>query len=222
MTVLILMTDLQQVEARYRSVEFLLPLLTEGVRAWFEKVPEHLMDWDEHRLEPYVTDTVRLMRIRLWEVFDDTIRMNKDQIKAVLIYDGICSKPIFYAALADPHRAAYMLRAPIDYRTRLKDLHTRGLGRLQEILAAPLVSSRGTFDPKTAAVILEAIKFLDIRTHGNPVQRIESKSVNVNIEKQEPELPKSLEELEARIAELRKELASQNQRMIDVTPKEGS
>ena len=75
---------------------------------------------------------------------------------------------------------------------------------------------------KTAAVILEAIKFLDIRTHGNPVQRIESKSVNVNIEKQEPELPKSLEELEARIAELRKELASQNQRMIDVTPKEES
>jgi hypothetical protein len=72
---------------------------------------------------------------------------------------------------------------------------------ITEILDQPCVDSEGKFDTPLATLKLRALKQLEDRLQGTPIQRSETKELRVNIGQD-----MSITEINRRIAELDKEL----------------
>ena len=134
-----------------------------------------------------ITPTLRQVKIGFWTEYRRTIVEHRNTITIAAVIDGVCSYEYFYREIANREEMlAWLFHAPTDFDRAAEEALSFGIERLRdEILTAPLYAvapdgSRGAFNKDNAAVVLNAIKFLDARVKGSPLQRIEQKSLHVH------------------------------------------
>lgn len=200
-------------------------LMPDVFREALEKVPEDIMTLEECKLEKDINPTKTLTRVKhaFWAEYDRCAAIQKPMV-LMNIYKGVCVKSYFYGILTDPKITAWIMKPPPEYWTTLQAAHQEGLERMFEILRAPMFTA-GKLDTKVAEVVLKAFQIIDVRVKGVPIQRVEQKNLNINVDATKdvnPVDPSSLtpEQMKQRIEFLQAKLIPQSnpQEVIDVEP----
>lgn len=172
----------------------------------------HLLEMDEHELKEKVKPSFTLSRIRMsfWNEYEKANQQNRKMHLAKIIA-GICTETVFKKKLLSDHaRLAYVLVPPKDYVITTKEALDAGLDNLRKIVTANVVDDEGNLIAKSADVVLKAIALLDMRVKGAVVQRIDQRSLNVNVNKdvtpQDSRPPQTLEELERQLEAVKHKL----------------
>ena len=113
--------------------------------------------------------------------FTDAINKVKDipgtKIHPPELYKNACNRSNFYNfVIKNPYRLAWLIR-PLEDETQIKSGFYLGLKKAMEILQLPV-------DAKTAPVILKTLEFFTNRHLGPVIQRIEQKSMNLNVSRE--------------------------------------
>lgn len=162
----------------------------------FER-PE-LFSMDDDELEKLAKPAITLERLRIsfWHEYHRAQEQGRKMTSAG-IYAGVCLQQYFsMTVMQKPLAFAWLLRPPASYAIAMEEALVQAIKRVREVLNMPLNGSA-----KNAAIFLKAMEMLDARLNGAAVQRIESKSVSVQINKSDKALP-SPSEIEAKIRAL--------------------
>lgn len=133
-----------------------------------------------------ITPTLSQIKLRFWQEYTRTIDQGRKTIELHTILEGVCSKQYFFSYVV--HREemfAWLFHPPTNFETAAEESLNYGLPKIREMLDAPLFKklqdgSKGDFIPANAAAVLQAVKFLDARVKGSPLQRIEQKSLHLH------------------------------------------
>lgn len=181
--------------------------LPPGFRRTLDQMP--LSDWDDEakEREAYMSCTPidRRLRKALWAEY----ALSKSRVEPMnfaAMCEGICSPGYFYSAAVRPVKVYFYLCPPKDYLSEMKDLQDLGLVRLREMINLDFVQKDGKLDPKVMKLVLQAIAMVDMRVNGSPTQKIEqtnrNANLNVSLTGQLTQQPQTMEEIEARLAEV--------------------
>lgn len=173
----------------FTTTEAALSMVPETLQKPYKNIPEEYHDMTDEQLENVVrpSQVDRLLKIKFWKEIDRITKEQRETIKVMNVYDGVCSRAYFYNNfLKDEGRVAYFYRKPITYEDMANELIEYGLQRLRnEVLPARIIfEDSGHIDSKGVKVLLELIQYLDLRTKGSVVQKhqVESKSMHVNVD----------------------------------------
>ena len=86
------------------------------------------------------------------------------------------------------------------------------------MLRAPLFNDKGEFYKENAAVVLNAVKFLDARVKGSPLQRIEQKNMSLHVHKNQGSV--SREDLDKELELLRAQLQGNSTPLLVSAPED--
>lgn len=169
----------------------LINVVTPVVLECIRKIPDEyfgLSDWDladkiyEGRPAKRMATMTLENRIRLafWREYVVAINSGK-RMRMLEVYRGICGNDHFYHTMNRPLCAAWILNPPPEESIVLEESYQHALTRVREILDLPLYDKMGFASPAVAGQILRAAEFLGNRLHGAPTQKIESKTLRVNV-----------------------------------------
>lgn len=134
-----------------------------------------LMDESELEKNFSVSEIDFILRKRITEVLDEARKSPETKrIPHTKLYNGICTLQNFYGrVIKNPHRLVWLLK-PLRDDDIIKAGYYASVKRAMEIIAMPL-------DSKSASSILKALEFFANRHLGPVIQRIEQKSMNMNV-----------------------------------------
>lgn len=209
----------------------LVDMVTAKLREKIEALPIGLLDKPEHEIileirktspdwTPSATDFG--IRLKFWREYTYALQ-NNIQMRMPNIYNGVCAEQNFFKLIHDQRRLAYML---CEFQEELEK-RKLGLSLLWNEMIK-LINKEikydlktGLPDSKTMGQKLDLFKFLYAYQHGQPIQKIqqETKNLNYNIESTSATPPTDMAQIDARIAELRaKELAINSQEVTTLLP----
>lgn len=215
-------TDVQKIDAvefdiedtlNPRSVVSLtsdIPSFQLALKKLLTEKPE-LLDLDYQEISQKANPTFTLCRLRLsfWNEYENAIQNNR-KMHIAKVMAGVCTENVFRKkVLADHIKLAFLLSPPKDYVITIKESLDAGLDNLRAIVSAKVLNEDGTLDTKAADVVLKAIALLDMRVKGAVVQRIDQRSLNVNVNRDvtpASDKPQSLEELERELERVKQKL----------------
>jgi hypothetical protein len=194
-------------------VNLLPPVVREHFKTAYRKSPE-LFHMDESTLKKrfkdhaYIpTPTDNRLRLRFWEEYDWACAQGSKMVVDNII-GGICGRTLFYQTfLMSTTKIAWLLCPPANYLTYAQEALHYGLDQLREVLEIPHMDSKGRPNTKLLELKAKITFMLDQRVHGAVVQRIEQKSMNLNIGMSDYSAGKAVtqmtqEQLEVRMKEL--------------------
>ena len=200
--------------------------IREAILEAYKKRPD-LFSMDERTLtrtlkeEGYPpTDTDRQLRCSFWNEYDRAQDDNR-MMDSGALYRGICLEQYLYEYLKHARKVAWLVCYPSNREALLDDGHRIGLQRMLEILEVPLFDSKGAFNSKVAELQAKVFLMLDQRKHGAFTQKVENRSLNLNLSATEKSIGKfselnSMEEIEKRLADLRK----RDRKAIEIKPED--
>lgn len=184
------------------------PRIHEAILRLMIEEPE-LLSLDEGSLHKLVHPTVGMQRIRFsfWAEYENCASRGRPMKQAQII-GGILTEQNFKESfLANNKKVAYMLCPPTNYVVQVKEALQAGFETVRQIVSAKVIDEDGFLIPRAADVVLKAVALLDIRVKGSIVQRIDQRTLNMNMEAPpQIQIPESLDDLERQIAEVRKKL----------------
>lgn len=160
-----------------------------------------------------ITPTLRRLKMSLWNQYHITVSQDAKYISPTAVCEHICSTVFWDVYVVRREEVlAWMFHAPTSFDIKAEEALDYGIDRLrEEILTAPLYAtnpdgSRGAFNKDNASVVLNAIKFLDARVKGSPLQRIEQKSLHLHKNADNMQKGVSREEMHQELESLRQRL----------------
>lgn len=194
-------------------MQSILDLLPEPLASAYPQLPNELTNQSEVTLKTLLNpnNQMEAIRTRIWILVKsraasrDTARIDLSEIAT-----GIA--PISYVemVLAQQYMVAWCGCPTIDYDTRVESLLNKAYDKLQRILDFPLTDANGEVNTKSANLVIQVAKMLDLRSKGSYIERIEQKTFQVNTTATEArELFRknadlSLDEIESKIKSLEK------------------
>lgn len=161
-------------------------------------------------LAPNATDN--RLRLAFWLEYDKVQQQVQKSMQMTNVFGGVCSAHFFYAKyLAVPSRIAWLLCPPVHYLIKMEEALDFGIDRLRDILSKnPDDFKKDSDKNKFMELQTKIILMLDIRVKGAVVQRIEQKSMNLNISTTDTSVARaavdnSMEKLQRRLKELKTE-----------------
>lgn len=148
------------------------------------------------------------LKIAFWEEYDLCQRHEADRMDLTRCLGGLVTVSRFRNILASqPHFLAWLLKPPASYTIVLKEIHELSLKNQLEIMKMPIINADGKPNVKLIEAQHRIFQHTDIRLKGSFIQRIEQKSLNVNLEGKAPPIknnkPLTLDEIESQIAALK-------------------
>lgn len=136
-----------------------------------------LKNEDELRDELHPTRTVFAVKRQLWRVGLAALDAGEDSLPVVRIFDNICTKQMFYEHLMqNPLCLAWLFTPPSDVSTLVEEAFLFGLSKIRnEILTLPI-------NEKTAPIVFKAFQYFADRHLGAVTQKVETKSLHVNVD----------------------------------------
>jgi len=134
--------------------------------------PEVLIK-NEIELEQFFTPNPNdyFIRKRIWE-----LKTKGDPIKVHEVYEGICNAPSFYDKMDNKYRVCWLLTPMSSFQDMYEESFYFLFKKLKtELLNLPV-------NEKTAGHLIKALDMFANRAIGPVVQRIEQKSMNVNVD----------------------------------------
>jgi len=144
------------------------------LREAISTVDVKVMLQDEQTLRVSASADARLNRIRLafWAEYEEAQAMVRNvDFYQVTRKTGITATFCKQLITRNQYTLAYVLHQPVEYSQFLEEALSAGLGRLREILDAPMKNPSGDIDHKMAELILKATAFIDLRVHGGIVEK---------------------------------------------------
>jgi hypothetical protein len=103
------------------------------------------------------------------------------------------------SVMRDIYRFAFVVTPLVEAKVIYSAVLDQGMSRLEEIVNIPFYDNKGKFDPRAASIVLKAIDMLDVKLNGPKVQRVDVRSVNVNVN--EDDYKKRVEELKRELGQ---------------------
>lgn len=171
-----------------RSVLNLLPTMFQAQLIEAQRKAPDLFGLDEktlmhelgsRRMKPTPTDN--RLRIAFWLEYDRAQAAQR-KMNLGMVYLGVCSRQTFSVNYARyPEKIAWMLTPPVSYETKMSEALDFGIDRLRQILDEEIILPTGLVNMKLAELQTKIIFMLDQRLKGAVIQRIEQRSMNVNL-----------------------------------------
>ena len=153
------------------------------------------------------------LRLSFWEEYE---RCFEKQLEMTIanITDGICSIQWFKNhILPDKLRLMFVITQPSKTKSRMRYAHHLSMLEMLKVLKMKeqVNTKTGLIDTKLMDIKFKIFEYLDQRIHGSLIQRVEQKSLNMNVNTTMEELskPQTPEEIDFRIEQLEKELMPQ-------------
>lgn len=191
----------------------LINLLPQEIQDRALKLPIEFFELDPKELESVAFKAVsktlyRKLRIAFWEEYETTQRTKADKIDMDAAFRKSCSPGFFKSkVLANDARLAWLLTPPSEYEISLKEISSLGLERMKEALEIPI--DQDNPNTKLIEAQLKIFQHADMRIKGAIIQRVEQRSLNMNLNANaSPEIVNraekvskmSMEEIEAEIS----------------------
>lgn len=210
-----------------RSVINLVPdTLAEVIR----RIPSDLLELSEEALKDRYRPSQVFNQIRLsfWKEYDRVQMHGLNQMVMSNVYAGVCTHQYFYQKVVRSREAmCWILCPPTDYMLLMEESLMFGIDRLREILELPLyedIYAKGDdgelevvgkkINTSVGNLILKTVALLDNRVKGAVVQRLETKSLNMNVEASAKDAKSMLKVLETQnMEELNKRLTDLRRRV---------
>lgn len=193
--------------------------MSEKLQAKVHEIPDDIRTMPITELEDRnsITVVMRQIKVSLWKNYRRALDENRNKIEMSEVYKFICARSYFYEYMVDREEIfAWLLHPPQDYEAAVEEALAFGVERVREMLTAPLFhekedGTKGQFNKDNAAVVLNAVKFLDARVKGTPLQRIKNENTNLNLHMHKHEATKGVtkEDLEQELLELQARLSGQ-------------
>lgn len=169
----------------------LFNLLTPALVARVSRIPDEYFGLSESELAAKIHEnkpTKRIqgmslenrVRLAFWREYVAAINSG-EKMRPQHIWRGVTSCEYFYLMMDRPLQAAWILNPPPEESLILEESYAYALQKVREILDMPLYKVTGEADAPVAGQILRAAEFLGNRLHGAPTQKIESKTLRVNV-----------------------------------------
>jgi hypothetical protein len=189
----------------------LLNFVADAVREAVLRLPEEYLIMTENQLkkEAKPTRTDYALRVSFWREFDKIFwRDGKRKIVSLHVYAGICTDTYFYDRfLKNPRKVAWLVRPQQTYAKEMEAILARVTERLWEIVDIPIRDRKGNVSSRNADILLRAAQMIENRVKGMAIQRIEEKSLRLNVTaKPGPQTIETVEAMEAKIRVLEAEL----------------
>lgn len=196
-----------------------LRLAPEVIQRRMLEIPEDVRYLDEPQLRKQIrpTATDNQLRISFWLEYDRCQREMDKQMQMTAIIRGIISEDYFYNVyIKNLTRLAWILIPPKSYTVKLSEMLELGLDQLRETLELPHIESNGKVNTKLLELKLKITAMMDMRMNGAIAQKvqIEQKNMNMNLHLRNSadEISgliesKNMEELDRKLADLRKKEA---------------
>jgi hypothetical protein len=197
--------------------------LTGTFRKAAEEIPPEMWALDfgiiEERANP--TPALRVMRRKFWMKYTHVLNQGTGVILPADVYGRIASRQNFWSdVLTKPHRLLYLLTPKATYDEVAEEALDFGIERIRkDILTAPVYSDEGKFNAQNATVILQAVRMLDSRVMGSPLQRIQQHNVHETRQVGSSGTVVTREQLDQELQMIREKLGAAPMLAIDVTPK---
>jgi hypothetical protein len=181
-------------------------------------IPDSTFEMSERDLRKIVEPTLECERIRVafWREYDKACEAKKN-MNLSNVYSGICTQSWFLRHYTkDPFRLAYILIPPIDYEVSMIEALNTSIEQMREILAISNIDEKGKPNTKLMDTKVKIYESLLDRVKGAVPNRIESRNLNLNVEKKADETApklKSMKEIDERLKLLE---AQANGEIIDV------
>lgn len=185
--------------------DLILSLIMGEFKRAATELPQEFAEMSQKDLETIrkPTEIDHYLRNRLWDLIGKAQNGLIHQIQQVDIYAGICTETNWTQRVCkSPQRVAWLLMPPQDDMDRMKAGLAIGLTNLIDFIANPI-------NKETAGAFIKAISILLDRVHGPVVQRLDTRNLNVNVDKKEHSAA-SVESL--------KQLKEKIESAVDVTP----
>lgn len=167
------------------SAKSLYELLTPAMQNAINRLPSQLTSLDPDTLlkEARPTLVIRRLKSKLWSEYSKCLAQGDARIGAIKIYDGICTRQYFYKNVLEvPRIFAWIISPVASEDAAAREALEFGLERLRnEVLTADLMGDDGRLDTDAARIVISVVKFLEAKIHGNPLQRIEQKSLHAHV-----------------------------------------
>lgn len=161
-----------------RSLYNIVPM---WMRDAIDRIDPRILLYGDVRLREISNADSKLNRIRLafWSEYEEAQAMVKNiDFWQITRKTGITATFAKSMITQSQYTLAYVLNQPVEYSQFLEEALNAGLGRLREILDAPIVDAdTGKIDPRMAELMLKATAFIDLRVNGG----ITEKRVNMNL-----------------------------------------
>lgn len=203
------------------SPRSLVSMVSSKFREKIESLPNELIDRPEHEILSEIRKHIPEwtpseldfgIRLNFWREYTYA-QQNNYQMRVSDIHKGVCSDRYFFKAMEDKFRLAYILcEFPDEAQKRKLGLSLLWNEMLKIIkMEVPINQRTGAPDSKILSIKTDLFKFLYAYQHGQPVQKIqqETKNLNYNIESQAT-LPASMEDIDKKI----KALEAQTQNVL--------
>ena len=190
----------------------LINLVTDRLRELMRQLPPALLAMSEKDLKKKLDPTWLHDQLRLafWDEYFLTIDNNERKMRPAAIYAQCCSKEGFYNQIENPLFLAYLTKPPAGYMLKMRSLLDMAMERLREVLSLDLTNPNGTVNTKLIAEIVKIAALADNRVKGAVTQKIQidgtQKNLNVNINQQGYEPPKTHQDLEKELRDIEKEI----------------
>lgn len=189
--------------------------LGEALLAASQSHPE-LFQMDERTLYKSLRDlnmqptpTDNRLRLAFWNEYDRAQATHRP-MEMVSVFAGVCHKSYFFGRyITRPEKLAWLVCPPASYEVVATEALSYGLEQMREILSLPIKDAQGRVNVKLGELQAKIVVMLDQRLKGGFTQRLESKSMQLNISTSDSQVAKaaaqgSMEEIERRIKELEK------------------
>lgn len=196
----------------------LYDLVPEAVKRAIHRFGESCLARDEKQIEETFSPTPLVNRIKVsfWKEFDQAKREGRKMKTANIVFK-ICSSNYFRDfVLHRPDTVAWLLVPPTEYMVELESMMDLAARRLREIISIPLTKTlkngQEVTDLDAASLVLKAVKQLEDRVRGAPLQRQEQKQVQLRYEQQEQI---GLQDVESKVKELEDKLKGSRLSILD-------
>ena len=187
-----------------------IPTVARAIERIKQEVPD-LLTLDEGTFKEKLRPTLTLNRIRMsfWQEYENAVQTGR-KIRLAQMIGGICTEYYFQEKVQPSNeKMAYILCPPTNYTVQVKEALQAGMETLREIVSAKVIDDDGFLIPRAADVVIKAVALLDMRVKGAIVQRIDQRSLNLNMNRDispKEQLPQSMDELDAMIAQTKEKL----------------
>jgi hypothetical protein len=153
------------------------------------------------------TPTDNRLRLSFWVEYDRA-QFEVTKMNMTPIYAGVCVRQYFYSTyLKNAWKVAWLLCPPTNYVKKLEEALDFGIDRMRDILEMSPMDERGKPNVKLMELQTKITIALDQRAKGSYTQRIEQKSVNLQIGTSDKAVAQaaltgSMDEIQKRMKEL--------------------
>jgi hypothetical protein len=137
----------------------------------------------------FFNTTDRMLRSQFWIEYNS---VRTGQRKSMLINNIVghaCTRELFENHYIKNHiKCAWLCVIPVHYKNILNSHLERVARQMGAIIDLPLYDKNGKLDHKVANLQLNLFKTLEVTLHGTPTQRIEQKTMSLNVTRNESAL----------------------------------